>query len=55
MRNFVFALFRSGNATAVGYNSASGQWGVKNGEGKMGSAGWGVKEVIFRVKRSVWV
>ena len=36
MGNFVFALFRSGNATAVGYNSASGQWGVKSGK-------WGVK------------
>ena len=36
--NFVFALFHSGNATAVGYNSASKKWGVK-------SAGWGVKEV----------
>ena len=34
--NFVFALFHSGNATAVGYNSARGKWGVKSGKCRVG-------------------
>ena len=34
--NFVFSLFHIGNATAVGYNSASGKWGVKSEKCRVG-------------------
>ena len=40
--NFVFAFFCSGNPTAVGYNSGSGQWVVKSGKYKVGSEGGSV-------------
>ena len=49
MGNFVFALFHSGYGTAVGYNSASGKWGVKEVKFRVG----GSVRIKFRVKGSV--
>ena len=44
-----FFSLHSGNATAVGYNSASGKWGVKEVKFRVG----GSVRIKFRVKGSV--